>query len=59
MAHLDVMSIRTMLDARMSINRQVERSSPSEEWSTGDRENRSRLPSPRPMLNTMPVELAV
>jgi len=37
--HLDVMSIRTMLDARMTINRQVDWSSRSEERATGDREN--------------------
>jgi len=39
--HLDVMSIRTMLDARMAIDRQVEWSLAAEERSTGDRENRS------------------
>ena len=58
MTHLDVMSIRTKLDAQMTINRQVDWSSPSEERSTGDRESRSRLPTPRPMPNTMPSELA-
>jgi len=56
MAHLDDMSIRTKLDAQMTINRQVDWSSPSEERSTGGRESRSRLPSPRPMPNTMPSE---
>jgi len=56
--HLDVMSIRTMLDARMTINREVDWSSPSEEWSTSDRENRSSLPSPQPMPNTTPLEYA-
>ena len=55
-AHLDVMSIRTTLDARMTINRHVDLSSPAEERSTGDRESRSRLPSPRPMPNIMPLE---
>ena len=55
-AHLDVMSIRTMLDAWITINPQADRSSPSEERSTGDRENRSRLPSPRPMPNTRPLD---
>ena len=34
--HLDVMSIRTMLDAQMTVNRHVDWSSPSEERSTGD-----------------------
>jgi hypothetical protein len=56
MVHLAVMLIPTMVDARMTINRQVDRSSPSEERSTGDRECRCRLPSPRPMPNTMPLE---
>jgi len=35
-AHLDVMSIRTTLDARMTINRHVDWSSHSEEQLTGD-----------------------
>jgi len=34
--HLDVMSIRTMLDTRRTINQEVDWSSPSEERSTGD-----------------------
>jgi len=54
--HLHVMSIRTMRDARMTINREVYWSSPLEERSTGNRENRSRLPSPWPMPNTMTLE---
>jgi hypothetical protein len=59
MVHLDVMSIRTMLHARMTLNHQVDWSPPSEEQSAVDRENGSRLPSPRLMPNTMPVEQAV
>jgi hypothetical protein len=55
--HLDVMSIQTMLDARMTLNRQVDSSSPSEELSPGDCEIRTQLPSPRPMPNTMPWAL--
>jgi hypothetical protein len=37
-AHLDVMLIWTMLEARITINQQVDWSAPSEEQSTGDRE---------------------
>jgi hypothetical protein len=37
--HLDVKLIQTMLDARMAINYQLDRSPPSEERSTGDQEN--------------------
>jgi hypothetical protein len=54
-ANLDVMSIRTIQDACMTIKGQVDWSSPSEVWEPGDRENISRVPSPQPMMNTMPL----
>jgi hypothetical protein len=55
---LDVLLIWTMLDARMRINGQVDWLSPLEERSTGNHKNRSQLPSPRPMPNTMHYEYA-
>jgi hypothetical protein len=40
-AHLEVISIGSMLDARTTIKRDVDWSSPSEEGLTGDQQNRS------------------
>jgi len=54
--HLDLSSIRTVLDTWITINEQADWSSRSNEWSPRDRGNQHWLPSPWPMLNTMPLE---
>jgi len=56
--HLDVKSIGTMLDARMTINRNVNSSSPSEKRLTGDHENRCQLRWPWMMPNMLHSEKA-
>jgi hypothetical protein len=55
-AHVVVKTIRTVLDARMTAHRKVDRPLHSEERSTGDRENRCQLPSFLPMPNTVHLE---